>query len=125
MWYKVFYKEFKAFDDQFGTPGKLKGTNTTKHIETAVSLKYLSNFQRTLGMRLTNCEVFLILRWSASCVLTRKAAPDADPGADPAVAAFSNPTDATLAIPHTFICTSYQSLSWYKIMNIAATKIRV
>ena len=62
-------------------------------------------------MRLINCEVFLILRWSASCVLTSKAAPDADPDADPAVAAFNNATDATFAITHTFICTSYQSLS--------------
>ena len=55
--------------------------------------------------------MFLVLRWSASCVLTSNAAPDADPDPDPAVAAFNNPTDSTFAITHTFICTSYQSLS--------------
>ena len=34
-----------------------------------VPLKYFSNFQRTLQMRLIHCEVNLILTWSADCVL--------------------------------------------------------
>ena len=34
-----------------------------------VSLKYLSNFWRTLEMLLINCEVNLILTWSADCVI--------------------------------------------------------
>ena len=34
-----------------------------------VSLKYLSNFWRTLEMPLINCEVNLILTWSSTCVL--------------------------------------------------------
>ena len=34
-----------------------------------VPLKYLSNFWRTLEMRLINCEVNLILAWSSTCVL--------------------------------------------------------
>ena len=34
-----------------------------------VSLKYLSNFWRTLEMPLINCEVNLILTWSADCVI--------------------------------------------------------
>ena len=38
-------------------------------IEGIVPLKYLSNFWRTLGMRLINCELELILDWSASCVI--------------------------------------------------------
>ena len=33
-----------------------------------VPLKYLSNFWRTLEMSLINCEVELILTWSAGCV---------------------------------------------------------
>ena len=32
-------------------------------------LKYLSNFWRTLVMDLINCEVVLILKWSANCVM--------------------------------------------------------
>ena len=35
-----------------------------------VPLKYLSNFWRTLGMLLINCEVNFILRWSSTCVST-------------------------------------------------------
>ena len=34
-----------------------------------VSLKYLSNFWRTLEMPLINCEVELIYNWSANCVI--------------------------------------------------------
>ena len=34
-----------------------------------VPLKYLSNFWRTLEMPLINCEVNLILTWSANCVI--------------------------------------------------------
>ena len=35
-----------------------------------VPLKYLSNFWRTLEMPLVNCEIDLILDWSANCVIT-------------------------------------------------------
>ena len=38
--------------------------------EIAVSLKYLSNFWRTLEMSLVNCETNLILIWSAICVIS-------------------------------------------------------
>ena len=34
-----------------------------------VPLKYLSNFWRTLEMSLLNCEIELILDWSANCVI--------------------------------------------------------
>ena len=37
------------------------------HVEIMVPLKYLSNFRRTLEMPLINCEVELILTWSAGC----------------------------------------------------------
>ena len=41
-----------------------------KEVEIAVPLKYLSNFRRTLEIRLINCEVSLILAWSKECVIT-------------------------------------------------------
>ena len=34
------------------------------------TIKYLSNFWRTLEMPLINCEIDLILTWSANCVLS-------------------------------------------------------
>ena len=38
-------------------------------VEIMVPLKYLSNFWKTLEMPLINCEVELILNWSANCVI--------------------------------------------------------
>ena len=38
-------------------------------VEIMVQLKYLSKFWKTLEMSLINCEVELILTWSANCVL--------------------------------------------------------
>ena len=40
-----------------------------KVVEISVPLKHLSNFWRTLEMPLINCEVNLILTWSANCVI--------------------------------------------------------
>ena len=45
------------------------GDNGTKGVETMVPLKYLSNFWRTLERPLINCELNLVLTWSASCVM--------------------------------------------------------
>ena len=39
------------------------------NVKIMVPLKYLSNFWRTLEMPLINCEVNLILTWSANCVI--------------------------------------------------------
>ena len=39
------------------------------NVEIMVPLKYLSNFRKTLEMPLFNCEVNLILTWSANCVI--------------------------------------------------------
>ena len=47
--------------------------------EIMVSLKYLSNLQRTLEIPLINCEVELILTWSANCVIIYTDVPDQVP----------------------------------------------
>ena len=39
------------------------------NVKIMVPLKYLSNFWRTLEMPLINCEVEIILTWSADCVI--------------------------------------------------------
>ena len=41
----------------------------TKDVEILVPLKYLSNFWRTLEMPIINCEINLLLTWSANCVI--------------------------------------------------------
>ena len=45
------------------------GDDGTKEVQIMVPLKYLSNFWKTLEMPLINCEVKLILTWSANCVI--------------------------------------------------------
>ena len=42
---------------------------STVNVKIAVSLKYLSNFWRTLEMLLINCELTLHLTWSANCII--------------------------------------------------------
>ena len=44
--------------------GKTANANGEKDVEIMVSLKYLSNFWRTLEMSIINCEINLILTWS-------------------------------------------------------------
>ena len=45
------------------------GDDGTKNVEIMVPLKCLSNFWRTLEMPLINCEIGLILTWSANCAI--------------------------------------------------------
>ena len=52
-------------------------------------------------MPLINCKISLSLSWSENCVLTSKATRDADPDANPPVAAINNPTNATFKIKDT------------------------
>ena len=44
--------------------------NGTKDVEMMVTLKYLSDFLRTLKMAYINIEINLILTWSEKCVLS-------------------------------------------------------
>ena len=58
--------------DSFNFKAKMAGQtgdNVTKNVEIIVSLKYLSNFWRTLEMPLIDCEINLILTWSTNCVI--------------------------------------------------------
>ena len=53
-------KDSKSFYYKASIMGKLEGNNTEKEAEIVVPLKYLSNFWRTLGIPLINCEINLI-----------------------------------------------------------------
>ena len=67
--------EFNGADatDSFNFKTKITGqTNNDgeiNNVEIMISLKYLSNFRRTLEMPLINCEFNLILTWSTICVI--------------------------------------------------------
>ena len=51
-----------------------KGNNGTKAVKIMVPLKYLSIFWRTFEMLFINCEINLILMWSANCAISNAAA---------------------------------------------------
>ena len=60
----------KSFKSKIKITGKTPNDDNEKDVEIMVSLKYLSNFWRTLEMPLINCEVNPILTWSSTCVIT-------------------------------------------------------
>ena len=60
----------ESFKSKIKITGKTPNVDNEKDVEIMVSLKYLSNFWRTLEMPLINCEVNLILTWSSTCVIT-------------------------------------------------------
>ena len=63
-------EDSKSFKTKMKITGKTPNNNNEKDVEIMVSLKYLSNFWRTLEMPLINCEVNLIFTWSSTCVIT-------------------------------------------------------
>ena len=88
-------KRSESFDYKTSITGKLEGNNVEKDdIEIAVSLKYLSNFWRTIDMPLISCEIYLTLTWPEHCVITSKATRETNLDANPVVAAINNPTNA-------------------------------
>ena len=62
-------------------------------------------------MPLINCEINLILTWSENCVLTSRGTRDADPDANPEVAAIDNLTNATFKITDTKLYLTVVTLS--------------
>ena len=94
-------KNSKSFYYKTSIKRKLEGNNTEKEVEIVVPLKHLSNFWRTLDMPSINCELNLISTWSEHYVLTWKATRDADPDANPAVAAIDNPSNETFKVTDT------------------------
>ena len=104
-------KDLKSFDCRTNITGKLEGIDRTEDIEIVVPLKYLSNFWRTLNMPLINCEINLILTWSENFVLTSIPTRDANPDANPAIAAVNNPTNAIFKITDTKLYVPVITLS--------------
>ena len=60
----------ESFKSKVKITGKTPNNGNTKNVEIIVTLKYLSNFWKTLEMPLINSEVNLILTWSKDVVIT-------------------------------------------------------
>ena len=62
---------FKYKVSLLGNP-VLDGNITKRSVKVVVPLKYLSNFFRSLKMRLNNCKIRLNLTWKKECVLSNQ-----------------------------------------------------
>ena len=60
----------ESFKSKINITENIPADDNTTNVKIAVSLKYLSNFCRTLEISLINCEFNLILTWSADCVIS-------------------------------------------------------
>ena len=60
----------ESFKSKIKITGKTAAAVKTKDVEIIVPLKHLSNFRETLKMPLINCEVYLILTWSPTRVIS-------------------------------------------------------
>ena len=60
----------ESFKSKTKITGNTLADGDTKNVETAVPLKYSSNFWWTLEMSLINSEINFILTWSSTCVIT-------------------------------------------------------
>ena len=68
-------------------------------VETAIPLKYLGNFWRSLDIPLINFEITLILSWYKECVLVGRALRNApNPQPNPSIATTESPTSAKFEI---------------------------
>ena len=66
---------FKSFEYKAKLLGKFEGDGANEILKTtttAVPLKYLSNFWRSLEMLLTNCKIELKVKWSKHNTLILK-----------------------------------------------------
>ena len=70
QYYKDDLEDSESFKSKVKITGKTPAAGNTKDVEIIVSIKYLSNFWRTLEMPLINCEVNLILTLSKDCAIT-------------------------------------------------------
>ena len=87
-------------------------TNLVKKIETAIPLKYLSNFQSTFDMLLINCEVSLTLSQSESCVIysmERRVTTNTRRDTPPRNATFQIQIDTKLYVPIVNLSTKHDN----------------
>ena len=59
-----------SFKHKASLIGNTENNGTKNGVKIAVSLKYLSNFWRSLEMPLINCKVEISLKWYEICLLT-------------------------------------------------------
>ena len=90
------FQDSEFFDYEACILGNVTAANlAVVAVKIIVSLKYLSNFWKTLNIPLINCEIELILTWSKYFVLISKTITDGNYSADPILPKTDTPTSAT------------------------------
>ena len=69
--YSIINSKYFDYKANFMESGVTQNNLTKNNVKMVVSLKYLSNFWRSLNIPLINCEVEIILTWFKNCVLIR------------------------------------------------------
>ena len=69
-WWHNRFTDSQSFKFRTRIKGRTPSSGNTRNIEIAMSLKYISNFRRTLENPLINCAVSLQLIWPANSVIT-------------------------------------------------------
>ena len=101
----------KSFDYKANFIDSVSHNNLTKNdVKIVVSLKYLSNFWRSLNIPLINCEVELIMTWFKNCVIISKSTRDADYD-EPIDRKFDTPKNAIFQIIDTKLYVPVATLS--------------
>ena len=99
-----------SFNFKTKITGQTDNNGRIDNVETMVPLKYLSNFWWTLEMPSVNCEVNLILTWSADCVIIYTNVANQVP-----TFAITETKKTNLYVPVVTLSTHFiKSLSWTK-----------
>ena len=69
-YYNVSRRITGADGNPVNNPNYNRNKRGTKEVRIAVLLKHLGNFWKSLNILLVNCEVSLVLSWSANCVIS-------------------------------------------------------
>ena len=79
----------KSFEYKIKIIGRTSANNNALDTEVVVTLKYLSNFWRSLDLPLINCKIELDLSWSKDCIISEilnNTEVPANPAANPPIA---------------------------------------
>ena len=109
--HSILNSESFDYEANFMEIGVTQNNLTKNNAKVVIPLKYLSNFWRSLNIRLINCEVELILTWFKNCVITDKLTREADYGANPRVSEINNPENVIFQITDTKLNVTVVTLS--------------
>ena len=99
--FKSFKYKAKVLGNTVAQPTPNKANRIVKNATSAVSLKYLSKFLRSLEITLINCKFEINLKWAKYCLLSENGNDNAN----------DNPNNIIFTIKDTKLCVPVVNLS--------------